>query len=631
MDDPLGSNNPITDTFRVLSLGQQITAPGGTGGAPGGASGDAQTNDGAGGFAGSSDFHWDQGTLTLTISGNVIAGSSIFVKPPLGSGFQFMASGALSNHILSLLDSGGGADHTQYFQAADGILALTTDLPTPAALTKTDDTNVTLTLGGTPATALLQAVSLTLGWTGTLSPARGGTGVNNATRTLTINTNNAILDYSGAYTLTVAGNASISGTNTGDQTIPTPANPTATVGLTAVNGSATTTFTRSDGAPALSQAIAPTWTGTHIWQPTTNATSSAVFKDHAGAIIANVDSTNIRFGVGTATPVGLFNVSQTSTGSIAFFDGGAGRGLTIQTNTGSVDVVSNGGSSARTYAPLILRAGSGGVYISTGNNYVGLQGVTNPLFALHIETTGGDNTLSTVYIKNSGTGATDNAAITLQAAAFAAQLFTATAAHGTIPSSTGFYTTAANGFVIYPASKRALRVKDTLAYFYGDGDAGKVGISTPLTGAGVTYENFNVNGNQLFVGVDSIQESPMFQIVPSYPTNTHASYKARAVLSVWDAGGAREAIRFESNGSAAMIGVLGHAAQALPAAYTVSGSATRAMATDPSSAFTGIDNAQVGTVYAQLADLNTLRTAVSTEIGVMKQLLSDLAGYGWTQ
>lgn len=43
---------------------------------------------------------------------------------------------------------------------------------TPAALTKTDDTNVTLTLGGTPATALLQATSLTLGWTGTLADGR---------------------------------------------------------------------------------------------------------------------------------------------------------------------------------------------------------------------------------------------------------------------------------------------------------------------------------------------------------------------------------------------------------------------------------------------------------------------------
>lgn len=51
---------------------------------------------------------------------------------------------------------------------------------TPAAMTKTDDTNVTLTLGGTPATSLLQAVSLTLGWTGILSIARGGTNSNAA-------------------------------------------------------------------------------------------------------------------------------------------------------------------------------------------------------------------------------------------------------------------------------------------------------------------------------------------------------------------------------------------------------------------------------------------------------------------
>jgi hypothetical protein len=46
----------------------------------------------------------------------------------------------------------------------------------PAALTKVDDTNITATLGGTPATALMQPVSITLGWSGTLSVARGGTG-----------------------------------------------------------------------------------------------------------------------------------------------------------------------------------------------------------------------------------------------------------------------------------------------------------------------------------------------------------------------------------------------------------------------------------------------------------------------
>lgn len=42
------------------------------------------------------------------------------------------------------------------------------------------------------------------------------------------------------------------------------ANPTASVGLSAVNGVATTAM-RSDSAPPLSQAIVPTWTGIHTW------------------------------------------------------------------------------------------------------------------------------------------------------------------------------------------------------------------------------------------------------------------------------------------------------------------------------------------------------------------------------
>lgn len=49
------------------------------------------------------------------------------------------------------------------------------------------------------------------------------------------------------------------------------ANPTATIGLSAVNGSAGT-FMRSDGAPALSQAIAPTWTAQHTFTLDSTAT-----------------------------------------------------------------------------------------------------------------------------------------------------------------------------------------------------------------------------------------------------------------------------------------------------------------------------------------------------------------------
>ncbi len=57
---------------------------------------------------------------------------------------------------------------------------------------------------------------------------------------------------------------------TSTQTIPVAgslANPTGTIGLSVVNGSATSGM-RSDGAPALSQAIVPTWTGKHTFQDT---------------------------------------------------------------------------------------------------------------------------------------------------------------------------------------------------------------------------------------------------------------------------------------------------------------------------------------------------------------------------
>lgn len=46
------------------------------------------------------------------------------------------------------------------------------EIASPAALTRVDDTNVTLTLGGAPSTALLAAASITAGWTGTLAAGR---------------------------------------------------------------------------------------------------------------------------------------------------------------------------------------------------------------------------------------------------------------------------------------------------------------------------------------------------------------------------------------------------------------------------------------------------------------------------
>jgi hypothetical protein len=64
-------------------------------------------------------------------------------------------------------------------------------------LTKSDDTNVTISLGGTPASALLQPVSLTLGWTGQLAVSRGGTGASTLTGVLIGNGTSAVTAITG--------------------------------------------------------------------------------------------------------------------------------------------------------------------------------------------------------------------------------------------------------------------------------------------------------------------------------------------------------------------------------------------------------------------------------------------------
>jgi hypothetical protein len=114
---------------------------------------------------------------------------------------------------------------------------------TSATQTFTNDTNVTMVSGGS---------AHVITWAGLLAPARGGTGVNNSTRTITINTNNAAFTFSGAHTLTV------------------PATGTATLG-TGTSGQATF------------------WTGTN----TVSGDSAFTW-----------DNTNKRLKVGTATPIG---------------------------------------------------------------------------------------------------------------------------------------------------------------------------------------------------------------------------------------------------------------------------------------------------------------------------------------
>lgn len=140
-----------------------------------------------------------------------------------------------TDKLLARVSSGAGnveeVDFTDFAQSmsaaaaasdARTLLGLTSPATTtPAALTKTDDTNVTLTLGGTPNMALLQATSITVGWTGTLGAARlnGNVvqGVTNDTNvTGSISTQTLTLGWTG--TLAVARGGTGASTESGART-----------------------------------------------------------------------------------------------------------------------------------------------------------------------------------------------------------------------------------------------------------------------------------------------------------------------------------------------------------------------------------------------------------------------------
>lgn len=110
-----------------------------------------------------------QNAYAVSISGGAITGVS-----PLASSNVAITGGtitgvSISGVTLPWIDVTG----TPTTLAGYGIPAY--------ALTATNDTNVTISLGGSPSTALVAPASMTVGWSGLLSVPRGGTGAGTLT------------------------------------------------------------------------------------------------------------------------------------------------------------------------------------------------------------------------------------------------------------------------------------------------------------------------------------------------------------------------------------------------------------------------------------------------------------------
>lgn len=214
----------------------------------------------------------------------------------------------------------------------------------------------------------------------------------------------------------------------GTQAIPTGAtgaNPSATIGLSAVNGAAAT-FLRSDGAPALSQAIVPTWSGDHTF-------STGIYPSYAtkGAItyLSNATySALVPFSSGDWTNSGMTfavnSITQTNSGGVAHYayrtyTGGfddVGKGFyakykfTYQNSTGIVIVgVSsatnfvNPGSMKASGANTLGYGQPGGGFISVSPSQSLVAATTYTMYVWYYITSAGNVTMTYQLWDSAGT------------------------------------------------------------------------------------------------------------------------------------------------------------------------------------------------------------------------------------
>lgn len=238
---------------------------------------------------------WSTTTYPATCAlGDIIYGSATNVLSDL--------AGNITTTKQYLSQTGTGA-----VSAAPAWATIAGSDITGAALTSGNDTNVTLTLAGTPATSLLRAASITAGWSGQLALTRGGT--------------NASLTASngGIFYSTASAGAILAGT--------------ATAGLALLSGASTT----------------PTWSTskpiTQINVQTFTATGAYTYTPTAGTQYAIVEFTGAGGGTGGVAGSGTLSAASAGGGGAAYY-----KLLCTATNigagcTGSVGAGGSAGSA----------------------------------------------------------------------------------------------------------------------------------------------------------------------------------------------------------------------------------------------------------------------------------------------
>lgn len=297
------------------------------------------------------------------------AAGQLLLATTLSTSAISWTTGTAHQHVTNWNFTDTANTNTVTWQDSSGTLAYLSNIPSvsPSALTKVDDTNVTLTLGGTPSTALLQATSLTMGWSGVLSGTRGGTGVNNGASTFTMG---------GSHTLSGAFASTFTFTNTTSVTFPTSGTLATTsqlvtpAALTKTDDTNVTITLGGNPSTALVNAASLTMGWTGQLGLSRGGTNQTLVASNGGIVYSDASAMAILAGTATANQVLLSGASSAPTWSAFTFAAASGNTSKILRSDGT-NWAASGATYPNTYTANNL------LYASSSTAVTGLATANN--------------------------------------------------------------------------------------------------------------------------------------------------------------------------------------------------------------------------------------------------------------